>query len=149
MTNTHLSKTQDYVIMAIFIASIIAVGLLFIEIPNVEMVTATIFLAGYALGSQKGLIVAIFGELLFSLLNPFGAPSPPLLVAQLISMGLAGYAGGVLYQLNRRIPALFKKSVQLGVAGLLLTAFYDFATTFSFAIVLAETPRKIFASTIS
>lgn len=135
--------------MAIYIAVIIAVGLLFIQIPNVEMITATIFTAGYLLGAKKGLLVALSGELIFSLLNPFGAPNPPLLLAQLISMGLVGYAGSLLYRMNKYVPSFFTRSLQLGIAGFILTLIYDLLTTFSFAIILAETPTQIFATTLS
>jgi len=135
--------------MAIFIAVIIAVGLLFIQIPNVEMVTATIFIAGYVLGTKKGVLVALSGELIFSLLNPYGAPNPVLLAAQLISMGIVAYSGSLLYRMNTQVPSFIARSIQLGLAGFIVTLIYDLLTTFSFAIILAKTPAQIIATAVS
>ena len=135
--------------MGLFVAVTIVVGLIFLLIPNIEMVTATIFLAGYFLGSKKGAIVGVVAEFLFSLLNPYGMAAPPLLIAQIISMSIVGYAGGLLYITTSNINNHIIKSIQFGIAGFLLTLFFDFLTTLSFAVFMAETSKKIFAGIIS
>jgi outer membrane cobalamin receptor/uncharacterized membrane protein len=135
--------------MGVFIALIVVVGLLLIMLPNVEMVTATIFLAGYLFGVRKGLIIGMIAELIYSMLNPFGAPNPPLLIAQVVSMGIIGSAGGLFYTPNSRTESAILRSIQFGIVGCLLTMMFDFLTTVSFAIFMAETWKKIMASIIT
>lgn len=135
--------------MATFVAVTVALGFLFIMIPNVEMVTASIFLAGYVLGSKKGVIIGIVAEFLYSMLNPYGVASPPLLLGQIISMAIVGYTGGILYPVISKTNKQILKLVQLAIAGFGLTLLFDFLTTVSFAIFMAETLNKIIASIIS
>ena len=135
--------------MAIFVAITIVLGLIFLTIPNVEMVTASIFLAGYLLGSKKGAIVGVVAEFLYSVLNPYGIAAPPLLIAQIISMSIVGYFGGIAYILTSKTKKQLITSIQFGTFGFILTLLFDFLTTISFAIFMADTQKKIFASIIS
>ena len=129
--------------MGFFVALIIVVGLMLITIPNVELVTATIFLSGYLFGIRKGLLIGIVAIFIYSLLNPFGAPNPPLLMAQVTSMGIVGSAGGLMYHINSKTSSALLRSIQLGISGFLLTVLFDFMTTVSFALFAAETGQKI------
>ena len=90
--------------MAAFVAITVVLGYVFAFIPNVELVTASIFLSGYLLGSKKGVLIGIVAEFLFSLLNPYGAANPPLLLAQLIAMAIVGYSGGLLAKTTLKTP---------------------------------------------
>ena len=74
---------RNIVFIAIFAALAVALGLLFLSVPNLELVTATFFLAGYFLGRRNGITAAVLGEFTFSLLNPLGIASPPLMAAQI------------------------------------------------------------------
>jgi len=142
-------RTTDLVVIAIFIALIVVLGYLFIAIPNVEMVTTSIFLSGYLLGTKKGLLIGMIAELLYSVLNPYGVAAPPLLMAQVISMGIVGFCGGVIYKTTKKSHKKIFQLIQFGAAGMLLTMFFDTLTTLSFAVFLAETSQKIIASVIS
>ncbi len=107
-------------------------GYLFILVPNVEMITATIFIAGLVLGPFHGAIVGLLAELIYSSSNAYGAAMPPLLLAQIISFALVGWVGGLVGR--REIHPLSLRVFVFGVCGLLLTLFYDVLTTLSFAL---------------
>jgi len=87
-------------------AACVVLGYLFMPVPNVEMITAAIFLSGLWTGPRHGLIIGLTAEALFSLSNPMGFPPPPLLAAQLAGMGLAGWTGGMLRGLVARVLPL-------------------------------------------
>ncbi len=75
--------------VGVLVAVTVVMGWLTVYIPNVELVTASVFLAGYWCGPWWGMLVGIMGEGLYSLTNPYGMPLPPLLIAQCIGMTLA------------------------------------------------------------
>jgi uncharacterized membrane protein len=138
--------------MACFIAIILAVGFLkhfLIAIPNVELVTMTIFLAGYILGSLKGTIIGVVAEFLYSILSPYGIASLPLLLAQMLAMGIVGYWGGLLFRFHKKFKNEIVKIFSLGLAGFFLTVLFDILTTLSFSIFMAESIPKIFASFVA
>lgn len=113
------------------------------------MVTMTIFLSGYLLGVKKGIIIGVIAEFLYSMINPYGVAAPPLLLAQVISMGITGAAGGLVYSTAHRFRNFWFKMILFAVAGFVLTLFFDALTTISFSVFMAETKKKILAATIS
>jgi hypothetical protein len=164
--------------VALFAAVVVALGLLFLTVPNLELVTMTCFLAGYFLGLRDGVIAAAVGEGLYSLLNPLGVAAPPMLAAQILSVSLAALAGSLT---ARRAVALFRlqgstaggrdfSTVPAGQAknqflstkfwsrlriagyfalvGLLLTITFDVLTTFSFTIFVGSTLKVFITSLI-
>ncbi len=103
-------------------------------IPNVELVTATVFIAGFAVGSLQGALIGGLAEFLYSFFNPLGAPLLPTLLAQIFSMAVVGYAGG-FWRKRRWQYASQKVSIILtGLAGFLLTLLFDVLTTLSFVL---------------
>jgi hypothetical protein len=127
---------RKLILTAIFIALAIAGGLALIQLPNVEMVTVAVFLAGFLLGIARGVFVGGVAEFLYSFFNPYGVPAPPLLVAQVFSMALAGGAGGFLGKFYKtRTPPFWL----LGVCGGLLTLLFDLNTTLGFTLFI-ESP---------
>lgn len=121
--------------MATFAGLMVALGYLLSSVPNVELVTATAFVAGVVLGARRGLLTAAVGELLYAAINPYGISSFTLLASQVIGMALAGLAGGLV---GRRLLRARSASLQvLGVAacGLVVTVAFDFLTTVGFLIM--------------
>jgi uncharacterized membrane protein len=135
--------------MGIFIALAVALGFALASVPNLEMVTGTIFVAGYFLGSKKGALVGFIAEFLYSILNPYGLAVPPLLLAQSLSMALAGYVGGLLGQKDNPDEITTLKRVKFGTCGLLLTLIFDVVTTLSFAIFVGSSWQAITAVFLS
>ena len=124
---------RKLMLTAIFIALAIAGGLVLIQFPNVEMVTATVFLAGFFLGIARGAFVGGAAELLYSFFNPYGAAAPPMLLAQVLSMAFAGAAGGAVGKIYRTNEPPFWL---LGACGFLVTLIFDLNTTLAFALFI-------------
>jgi hypothetical protein len=73
--------------IALFAALAAALGFLFSPIPNIELMTFTLFAAGYALGFAGGAAASLLAVLLYFGMNPYGSSFifPPLLLAQLFA----------------------------------------------------------------
>lgn len=125
--------TRDIALIAAFVALAVAGGFALMQVPNVEIISMTVFLSGSMLGSGAGAITGALTAFLFSTLNPYGQAPPPLLAAQIFSMAICGIAGGLL----RIGHAQWAKSrLILGACGFLLTCLYDLLTTVSFTLVV-------------
>lgn len=125
---------------ALFTALSVALGFLLAAVPNVELMSLSVFLGGVFCGARIGSLVGVLSEAFFSLLNPLGPPLPPLLVAQLAGFALIGFAGGVLGP--RLAPGRAGAIVVSALAGLVLTLVYDALTNVATAVI-ALGPRKL------
>jgi len=146
------------VFIAAFAALAVAFGLAFVAVPNFELVSTTFFLSGYFLGTRDGVMSAILGEFVFSLLNPLGSAAPPLMIAQIFAMVLFAFSGGLIAKskLNRLLENEDKKqksqvtkAIYLGIIGLLLTLVFDLLTTMSFLIFAGLTFMTFLASLVA
>ena len=132
--------------MGFFVALGLSLGFLLLYIPNVEMITAIVFISGYLMGMKEGIIVGFLTETLYSLFNPLCAAAPPLLAAQVISMCFTGYLGGIL---GSRIQSINKFNyIHLGLAGFLSTAVCAILTTLSFLLLIGLSFRELIGSFI-
>lgn len=89
-------QIKEIAIVGVFSALAYAGGYALIFVPNVEIFTALIFLAGLIFGVRIGVLVGCIASFLFGVLNPYGVSPLPLLVAQVLSRMLVGFAGGLL-----------------------------------------------------
>lgn len=121
--------------VSLFAGLAFAGGYLFIAIPNVEIFTAVVFVAGVLLGARNGALVGIIAQTFFSLLNPFGMSLPPLLLAQVLNRALVGYAGGKLRNFSDFSQMKWKNCAMLGLTGLVLTWLYDLMAYLSFFFI--------------
>jgi len=122
------------IIAALFVALSVVLGYLFAAVPNVELMTLSVFLGGIFLGVRLGIVIGMLSILIFSLFNPYGPPLPPLALAQVFGYGLIGLAGGVL---GGRLSCGRKEAVIVSAAaGLILTLMYDFLTTCASAVIV-------------
>ncbi len=128
--------TRRIAYTGMFIALAVALGFTLIIIPNLELVTATVFISGWLLGPFLGAFVGLISEMIFSGLNPIGSGFLffPLLLAQVLAMAITGFSGGIL----RRGKVLFLSSwgglLALAAVGVILTAIFDLFTTLAFPI---------------
>ncbi len=134
ISGNEMAPSSKKIILASILAALsVAIGYLFLYIPNVEMITATVFISGVLTGPLLGLCIGLTAETLYSVFNPYGMPILPLLLAQVFCFGLIGWSGGVL---RRKIITCDWKCVLFsGAAGFVLTLVYDVLTTMSFIIV--------------
>ncbi|HEX7401360.1 MAG TPA: ECF transporter S component [candidate division Zixibacteria bacterium] len=124
----------------ILIALAIVLKLPILSVPNVEFLTFVIFSAGYLLGMMEGMIVGIISMSIYtSVITPYGLPPLPIALAQIFSMALIGFAGGLIYQM--RLLKLFKSIFPyliMGLLGLALTVIYDLLTNLAVAYVMGQ-----------
>ena len=107
----------------VLIALAVVLKLPILSVPNVEFLTFIIFSSGYLLGIVEGMIVGIISISIYtSLITPYGLPPIPIAMAQIFSMALAGFAGGLAKRF-RLISTLhpFLPYLSMGIAGLTLT----------------------------
>lgn len=117
--------------MAILVALGVGLGYALLEIPNVELVTATVFIGGYTLGKVRGMAIGLMTEAIFALFHPYG-PSPfPLFMAQVLSMALTGFLGGWM-----RKRHFAWKPWHFSLAGIFSTGVFALLTTVSFVWTL-------------
>ena len=121
---------------AIFCAMAIAVGYSLMMVPNIELITVTIFLSGLTLNALWGALVGFVAIGIYSGLNPLGSGLgfPPLFLAQLISMSLCGVIGGFLKPFFVTNRYNISHLVLLGLSGFVVTLIYDVFTLISYPI---------------
>ncbi len=129
-------KLNKIVRASIFTAMAIGLGFSLIMVPNVELITVIVFLAGLTLGIGWGALVGATAELIFSVLNPFGSGLifPPLLLAQVLSMTIIGITGGLLRPLFFVRQLSKNKIILLAICGFILTFLFDSLTTLSYPL---------------
>jgi hypothetical protein len=88
-------RERTVILAALFIALSVALGFLLAGVPNVELKTLTVFVAGAFCGARLGCAVGAFSILVHTLFNPLGPAPAPLLAAQVASFVVIGAAGGI------------------------------------------------------
>lgn len=136
------STTKKIVAGGLFIALAIGLGYALSSLPNIELVTACVFLSGYFLGWKMGCTVGALAMFIYSAFNPYGIPTPPLLAAQVIAMTTAGVAGAVLKTPLDAVSGR-KKIYLLALTGAGLTLFFDFLTTVGDVIFVSLAMQNI------
>lgn len=131
-----LSEYRRTALAAMLIALLITVGMTFVFIPNLELIIATAFLAGFLLGPRWGWWVAGLGEALFSAMNPIGSglAFPVLYAFQIMAITFTGFVGGVFSQRQITEPLSKYSRMGFGFLGGGLAMLYDFLTTLSFPL---------------
>ena len=128
------NPTRRIIQTGLFVALVVVLGFLLAEVPNVELMTVSVFLSGVILGLRRGVVVGLLSILLYSLFNPYGPPLPPLVLAQILGFAIIGSSGGILRKqlaLGGKAPYLFS-----ALAGLILTLIYDSLTTAATAVIV-------------
>jgi hypothetical protein len=126
-------RERVIILAALFTALSVALGFLLAEIPNVELMTLTVFMAGLFCGARLGSVVGALSILFYSLLNPLGPAPAPLLAAQVAGFVVIGAAGGLV---GPRIKAARGSGVVASAAaGFVVTLVYDVLTTLATAFI--------------
>jgi hypothetical protein len=126
-------RERTVILAALFVALSVALGFLLAGIPNVELKTLAVFMAGAFCGTRLGGAVGALSILVHSLFNPLGPAPAPLLAAQVAGFVVIGAAGGIV---GPRIdPSRGRSVVACAAAGFALTLAYDVVTTLATAYV--------------
>lgn len=148
----NLLLNQRIADTGIFIALFLGLGYIFLYVPNVEFISLIAWLAAFWLGLPAGLLVAVVGEAIFSVMNPMGSSLayPPLFAAQIMAFAVIAVAGGI----NRYFVEFFKHGARvltMGVAavnGLMVTVVYDSLTTLAFPVASGFSMEQTIATVI-
>lgn len=138
-----MHKAHHIALIGLFTALAVVLGYAFIAIPNIEMVTLSVFLAGILLGPAKGFIVGFLAEFIFAVFNPVGMAGPQLLIGMVLGMALIGLAGGLF---GKPIKDQYPQRILLFLAGAGCTVLFDLLTTVSFALTTGLGPDQAAAA---
>lgn len=131
------TATHDTVRTALLAALCAVVGYLLAGVPNIELISTSVFTCGVLLGVRRGVVIGVLAEAIYAGLNPNGIAPPPLFVAQLLAFALLGAGGGVVRPVFTRLPF----ALQAGVAaasGFVLTLVYDVLTNIAVWVTVRE-----------
>lgn len=83
--------------VALFASLAAALGFLLAPLPNIELLTFTLFLGGFLLGVRSGVAAALLATLLYFGLNPYGSSLifPPLFAMQILAGILVALLGAL------------------------------------------------------
>jgi hypothetical protein len=132
---------------AIFVALAAALGFLLLAVPNVELVTFTVFAAGVAMGRWRGALVGALAMSIYSGANPYGSGLgvPTMFAGQLLAAAFAGFAGGLAAPLWRRRGQRVESKARTrllaaasGGIGFALTIVYQLAVIVGLAVMSPE-----------
>ena len=135
---------------AIFTSTAIALGFIFMLIPNVEFISVTVFLSGLTLGLGFGTMVGGTSMFIYSVFNPLGSGLIylPLLFGQVIAMSLIGIFGAMTSKVLMNLS--FKILIPIaGTIGCLSAICYDGLTTMSYPISAGYSWEETIAYAIS
>jgi hypothetical protein len=130
-------RERTIILASLFTALSAALGFLLAGIPNVELMTLTVFLSGVFCGVRLGAAVGALSILIHSLLNPLGPAAAPLLAAQVAGFAVIGGAGGIAAPRLAHPGA--RSALACASAGFALTLFYDVLTTLATAFIALGT----------
>ena len=134
-------RERTVILAALFIALSVALGFLLAGIPNLELMTLTVFMAGTFCGARLGGAIGALSILIFSLLNPLGPAPAPLLAAQVAGFFIIGSGGGIVGP--RIAPARASGVGASAAAGFVLTLAYDALTTVATSFIALGASRFI------
>lgn len=112
------------------ISTALAVGLGYslAAIPNIELVTLTVAFSSYILASWIGPLIGAISFFLYSVLNPYGVPPPPILLAQVIGGILAGTGGTLFFSIKKKIDTRIFRIIISAALGFSITLIFDLLT---------------------
>ncbi len=108
------------------------------SIPNFEILTLVVFCAGVLLGVRDGLLVGAVAELIYSVLNPYGAVHPLVTVSQVLGMLTPGIAGGIAGHAKLPDLPVPLRAGALALVGAVLTIWFDFVTNLATGLVYGQ-----------
>jgi energy-coupling factor transport system substrate-specific component len=135
------------------IAALVAVGLVtglaLSAIPNVELVTAVCFIAGFLLGPSAGLLTGGLTEVLFAGFHPMGSSFGPILIAQVLGMALAGLCGAGAAAFSRNLRKGYYYTAVVTGGGLVATAVFDLLTNLAYPITAGFSSSQFAVSMVA
>jgi len=125
--------------IAVLVALAAALGYALAAVPNIELITLTVFISGAVLGRLRGAMVGLMAMGIYSGFAPYGSglAIPTLFAGQLGAMALVGFSGGILGGLWRGRTNVTRIAAA-AAAGLVLTGVYQTAVVVGYAAMSPE-----------
>lgn len=134
--------TRQLIQTALFTALCVSLGYLLAGVPNLEILSASVFTSGVLLGARRGSVVGGMAELLYAGLNPYGLAPLPLLSAQVVGVAVIGASGGLVAPLAA--PRSWRLQVTIAaVSGFVLTLLFDVLTNAAGFLMVRESAHFI------
>jgi energy-coupling factor transport system substrate-specific component len=118
-------------------------------IPNIELVTAVCFSAGFLLGPVAGMLTGVLTETLFAGFHPMGSTFGPVLLAQVLGMAIAGWLGAVTALVIRRNRSGWFYTAVVACASIVTTAVFDLLTNLAFPLSAGFSHAQFLASMLA
>lgn len=128
------TKSKKISVIAIFASMAIASAYTLSMIPNIELMSFMVFVAGYIYGSYTGALVGLIAMGIYAMWNPWGGPVPPIFAAQVGCMALMGAVGGIANKILNTPSSNSEKMLGAAALGGVLTITYDLVTNYAYAI---------------
>lgn len=131
---------------ATFVAVGVVAGLALSAVPNVELVTAVCFSAGFLLGPAGGLLTGALTETLYAGFHPLGSSLGILLAAQIAGMIIAGLSGAAASVLSGPARTGFRWRIAVVGLGTAATLVFDLLTNLAFPVAAGFSPPQTLLS---
>ncbi len=150
-------KNFRIALIGTFSALAVVLGYMLAYIPNIEIFTLMVFLAGFVMNKKDGAIVGLLSSIIFTFFNPFGPSPPPLFFYQLTHYSLTGALGGLTrdflcnkkYFKPREDLYVFQIMLIFGVLGASITFIYDILSTLFGGLIVSIAVEYFIASYLS
>lgn len=144
----HYQPARVPVLMGLFAGTAVGGGYLLAGIPNVEVMSLVVALAGVALGAARGSVVGALAAGVFSLGSPYGLPAPLLLAAQMAGLASAGAIGSVAGRAVATCFPIRRSWPAAALAGLVVTVVYDGLTNLAIMGSFELAPAVVLAGSV-
>jgi hypothetical protein len=136
-----MRATRITLLACLLTALVYAAGEALAGIPNVEVITLLIFIAGFLLGPWWGAVVGGAGMGAHSLFNALGTVAPPVWIAQVVCYAFIGLCGAWLGPRIAALATRTSQSLASAAAGIVLVLGYQLVVNVaSFAAFAAHVP---------
>jgi len=130
-------KSFRIVLLSTFTALAVVIGYMLVFLPNIELFTLMIFLAGFIMGKKDGAIIGLMSSFIFVFFNPYGVSPLPLFAYQLAHYSLVGFLGGISHNFLSKKDYfkpeddlyVFRVLLIFGIIGAVITFVYDILST--------------------
>lgn len=129
-----MKPTKKIALAGLLSSLAVALGFLFLAVPNVELMTLIVFVSGGLLGVRGGALVGMVSMLIYSVANPMGAAIPLVTVSQVIALGIVGSAGAMGPRLRRACRGRVTRNAAFAALGVAVTVQYDLLTNLALGI---------------
>ena len=119
------------VMLGLFAGTAAGAGFLLAGIPNLELMSLVVGLAGVALGARLGAVCGALAAGIYSLGSPYGVPAIWILVAQMVGLAGIGVLTGLWMAKGKQRAAVGGRSSGVPAAlvlGLVGTTWYELVT---------------------